>query len=66
MLSDVYSYNTTNFLGLQIINYVSFSVFSLFSNTHFCSLKFLSHVVNYNMSNLSHLVEHETRFPVSY
>ena len=36
MLSDVYSYNTTNFLGLQIINYVSFSVFSgfsLFSNT---------------------------------
>lgn len=36
MLSDVYSYNITNFLGLQIINYVSFSVsprFSLFSNT---------------------------------
>ena len=36
MLSDVYSYNTTNFLGLQIINYVScsvFSGFSLFSNT---------------------------------
>ena len=36
MLSDVYSYNTTNFLGLKIINYVScsvFSGFSLFSNT---------------------------------
>ena len=31
MLSDVYSYNITNFLGLQIINYVSFTVFSRFS-----------------------------------
>lgn len=48
MLSDVYSYNITNFLGLQIINYVSFSVYFQdfhYFQIHFCSLTFLSHVL---------------------
>ena len=46
MLSDVYGYNTTHFLGLQIMclsvyfQYFDFHYFQI----HFSSLTFLSHI----------------------